>query len=95
MTNEYKRIGSIRHRRYCCQLDEENRIPLSDEVLTEIGVPNGGSVEIRISDGYILASSLKESCDFCGSTEGIEPRGSFYFCKYCLEQLDHGVMPEE
>ena len=96
MRYDYTPLPPLRGTRYAVRLDEKNRLYLSPEAMRHLGVPNGGELELTMTEEEeICLSPLLKSCDVCGDTTGLEARGGFYFCKHCLEQLDHGTVPEE
>ena len=96
MANDYKPLPPLRGARYQVQLDEENRLYLNDEVRRFLGVPTGGSLLLSLTDQEeVYLGPLMRSCDFCGGTDSVVSRGGFFFCEYCLDQLEHGCMPED
>ena len=69
------------------RVDELGRIVLPIELRRTLDIAERDSLEIYVSDDYIVLKKFHPTCIFCGSTKGITAFKDKNICTACASQL--------
>ena len=70
------------------RLDPQNRISIPAEALTELKIPSGGELSIRVVGDSIILAAPESQCCLCGRAAAVVRRGRYTICESCLREIE-------
>lgn len=68
-------------------LDHLGRVCLPKEMRIAAGLKEDEPVEIKLVDGNIILSRVRDKCERCGKTINLVHSGNLCICEECIEEL--------